>query len=78
MGTGNGTTVKEFVAAFRAASETDLRVRETGPRPGDVAGSYTRSVRAREVLGWSPSFSIEEGIRDSIRWSAIRSQRLSD
>lgn len=78
LGTGSGTTVKEFVAAFLAASGMTVRVRETGPRPGDVAGSFTRSQKARELLGWTPRLSIEDAIRDSARWSAIRDTRLVD
>jgi UDP-glucose 4-epimerase len=76
LGSGSGTTVREFIDAFRAASGVPLRVRETGPRLGDVAGSYTRSTRARELLRWAPEHSIEDGIRDSARWSAIRDSRL--
>ncbi|HEY7222870.1 MAG TPA: UDP-glucose 4-epimerase GalE [Micromonosporaceae bacterium] len=77
VGTGNGTTVREFVAAFRAATGAPLMVRETGPRPGDVAGSFTRSTRAARLLGWSPELSIEDAIRDSVRWSAVREERLT-
>jgi UDP-glucose 4-epimerase len=77
LGTGSGTTVKEFVEAFRVASGLAIQIRETGPRPGDVAGSYTRSLRARELLGWAPRFTIEDGIRDSVRWSAVREDRLT-
>ncbi len=76
IGTGNGTTVREFVEAFRDVSKLPLRVRETGPRLGDAVGSYTRSTRARELLGWEPRFTIADGIRDSMRWSAVRPQRL--
>jgi UDP-glucose 4-epimerase len=78
VGTGNGTTVRELVAAFRAVSGRPLRLRETGPRPGDVVGSFTRSARARDLLGWEPNYSTEDGIRDSIAWSAIRRERLPD
>jgi UDP-glucose 4-epimerase len=77
LGTGSGTTVKEFVSAFLAASGMSVRVRETAPRPGDVAGSFTRSQKARELLGWAPQLSIEEAIRDSVRWSAVRDARLA-
>jgi len=77
LGTGAGTTVREFVAAFLAATETPLKVREAGPRPGDVVGSYTRSTRAAELLGWTPELSIEQAIRDSQRWATIRDQRLT-
>ena len=77
LGTGAGTTVREFVAAFLAATGATLKIREVDPRPGDVAGSYTRSTRAAELLGWTPEFTIEQAIRDSQRWSAIRDQRLA-
>jgi UDP-glucose 4-epimerase len=77
LGTGEGTTVREFVEAFRAASGMAVRVRETEPRPGDVVGSYTRSVRARELLDWAPQLSLEEAIRDSVRWSAVRDTILT-
>jgi UDP-glucose 4-epimerase len=76
LGTGEGTTVREFVDAFVAATGAALKVRETGPRPGDVVGSYTRSTRAADLLGWTPQRSLEQAIRDSQRWSAIRDQRL--
>jgi UDP-glucose 4-epimerase len=77
LGTGAGTTVREFVTAFVSATGAPLKVRETGPRPGDVVGSYTRSTRAAELLGWAPELSVEQAIRDSQRWSAIRDQRLA-
>jgi len=76
IATGSGTTVKEFVAAFREVSDAPLRVRETGPRPGDGTGCYSRSDRARELLGWQARFSVADGIRDSIRWAAVRRERL--
>ena len=72
LGTGSGTTVRELVAAFQAVADRPLRVRETGPRPGDQAGSYTRSTRARTVLDWKPEFSVSDGIRHSLLWSARR------
>jgi UDP-glucose 4-epimerase len=76
LATGSGTTVKEFVAAFRGEWAGRLKVRETGPRPGDNTGCYSRSDRAKQLLGWQTRFTIAEGIRDSIRWAGIRRQRL--
>lgn len=76
LGTGTGTTVREMVDAFQQVTKEPLRVREAGPRPGDVAGAYTRSDRARQVLDWRPVHSIADGIRDSLRWSEIRDSRL--
>ncbi|MFV2021136.1 UDP-glucose 4-epimerase GalE [Micromonospora sp. LOL_023] len=78
LGTGDGTTVREFVEAFRSVSDQPLLVRETGPRPGDAAGSYTRSVRARQLLDWKPELSIADGIGHSLAWSARRDEVLED
>jgi UDP-glucose 4-epimerase len=75
-GTGTGTTVRELVDAFNAVAEAPVHVREAGPRPGDVAGAYTRSDRAKELLGWSPRLTVADGIRDSLRWAAVRVDRL--
>jgi UDP-glucose 4-epimerase len=76
LATGSGTTVKEFVAAFREVCDAPLRVRETDPRPGDGTGCYSRSDRARALLGWQARFSVADGIRDSIRWAGVRRERL--
>ncbi len=58
-------------------ADKPLRVVETGPRPGDSVGSFTRSTRARELLDWAPEFSTEDGIRHSLEWCALRPTVLS-
>lgn len=78
LGTGTGTTVREMVAAFEQVTGRTLAKRETGPRPGDVVGAYTRSDRARQLLQWEPRHSLADGIRDSLRWVAVRDQLLPD
>jgi len=75
LGTGEGTTVRELVAAFTEAVGP-LRVGEAPPRPGDVAGSFTRSARARTLLDWKPEFSVADGIRHSLAWARRRAEVL--
>lgn len=76
LGTGTGTTVREMVDAFAQVTGGRLRTRETGRRPGDVAGAYTRSDKAQRMLGWRPRHGLADGIRDSLRWAEIRDTRL--
>jgi UDP-glucose 4-epimerase len=76
LGTGRGTTVRELVEAFNSVSDTPVTAVEAPRRPGDPPGAYTRSERAAEVLGWQARFSIADGIRDALRWAAIRNQIL--
>jgi UDP-glucose 4-epimerase len=77
IGTGTGTTVREFVAAFQQVAGP-LKVRETGPRPGDQVGSFTRGDLARRLLDWKPELTVADGIRDSLRWIDRRDQVLTD
>ncbi|MEU9098923.1 UDP-glucose 4-epimerase GalE [Streptomyces sp. NPDC048361] len=76
LGTGQGTTVRELVTAFESVTEEKLPVRETGRRPGDAVGAFTASTLAEELLDWKAEFTIEEGIRDSLRWYAKRDSVL--
>ncbi len=54
-----------------------LEVIDGPPRPGDVAGSYTRNDKARSLLGWEAELSVEQAVRDAVDWSAIREERLN-
>jgi UDP-glucose 4-epimerase len=72
LGTGNGVTVKELVAAFEKVQGKPLNKRETDPRPGDVAGAYANADTAKNLLGWEATLSIEQGITDALRWGSHR------
>ncbi|MHA7987747.1 UDP-glucose 4-epimerase GalE [Rathayibacter sp. CAU 1779] len=78
LGTGHGTTVRELVRAFEAAVRHPVLVEEAPRRPGDTAGAFTRSDRARERLGWTAEYSLSEGIVDTLRWFEARATRMPD
>ncbi|MFI6846416.1 UDP-glucose 4-epimerase GalE [Kitasatospora sp. NBC_00085] len=77
VGTGEGTTVRELIAAFEAAAGTKLDVREADPRPGDVIGCYAAVDTARELLGWTARRTIADGVTDALAWRAKWSARLA-
>jgi UDP-glucose 4-epimerase len=77
LGTGNGTTVRELLDALRSVVRDEIRSVDAPRRQGDVAGCFTRSTRARELLNWQPELGIEAGIRDTLRWFAVRDDRLN-
>ncbi|WP_433437515.1 UDP-glucose 4-epimerase GalE [Nonomuraea sp. CA-141351] len=76
LGTGAGTTVRELVDAFNRVVDRPIEVVEAAPRPGDVAGAYTRSDLAGRLLDWQAGHSVEDGIRHSLEWARIRESRL--
>lgn len=76
IGTGKGSTVRELVNAFEAATGEPLKSVDGPPRPGDVAGAYTVSNRALELLGWKAELTEADGIRDAINWLPHRRELL--
>ncbi|WP_236246381.1 UDP-glucose 4-epimerase GalE [Streptomyces sp. CC210A] len=77
LGTGTGTTVRELLDAFNSVADEPVAAVEAERRPGDVVGAYTRSDRARRLLGWEPRHSVAEGIRHSLEWAKIRDKVLA-
>ena len=76
IGTGNGVTVKELAASFEEISGDPLAVQFGPPRPGDVAGVYTVSGKAKEVLGWEAQLTETDAVRDAIAWVPQRKEIL--
>lgn len=72
LGTGRGVTVRELVAAFERVFGQTLNKTEAPPRPGDNAGSFASCEKALKLLNWSTEKSIDDGIRDALRWGDVR------
>lgn len=76
IGTGNGITVKELAASFEEITGDPLKITFGPPRPGDVAGVYTVSSKAKEQLGWEAKLTETEAVRDAIAWLPKRKEIL--
>ncbi|MEY2989013.1 MAG: UDP-glucose 4-epimerase [Pseudomonadota bacterium] len=72
LGTGRGVTVKELVQSFERVFGSALNKGEAAARPGDNAGSYASCDKAKKQLGWQCEKSIDDGIRDALRWGEQR------
>jgi UDP-glucose 4-epimerase len=70
LGTGNGCSVLEMVAAFEQATGTKVPYRIGPRRVGDTAISYADPTKANEVLSWKTQHSLIEMCRDAWQWQA--------
>lgn len=71
LGTGQGTSVKEVLAAAGKVSGRPVPCQIEPPRPGDPQILVADSTRAREALGWTPRRSgIEDVLATAWRWHA--------
>jgi len=76
LGTGHGVTVRELVTAFEHVWGKQIAVKESPPRPGDVAGACANADTAGRLLGWEAGLSIEQGIADALKWGEVRKKIL--
>jgi UDP-glucose 4-epimerase len=68
IGTGKGNSVLEVLRTFESVNGVPVP-HVIGPRrTGDTTSVYADTTRSREVLGWSPKFTLADGLRDAWRW----------
>ena len=68
LGTGNGTSVLEMVAAFEKASGVTITKKLTDRRPGDVERSVAIPALALELLDWTACMTVDDMCRDGWNW----------
>lgn len=70
LGTGQGYSVLEMVAAFERASGRPIPYEIVGRRPGDIASCYADPARALTELGWRAEYGVEDMVADAWRWQS--------
>ncbi|WEG13151.1 UDP-glucose 4-epimerase GalE [Pullulanibacillus sp. KACC 23026] len=70
LGTGNGYSVLEIIAAFEKASGKTIPYQIVDRRPGDIAVSFADPQKAKKELGWSAELGLEEMCEDTWRWQS--------
>ena len=70
LGTGNGYSVLQVVAAFEKACGHPIAYEIKPRREGDIATCYCDPQKAKEELGWTAKYGIDEMCEDSWRWQS--------
>ncbi len=70
LGTGNGYSVLEVVAAFEKACGKKIAYQVVDRRPGDIAACFADPSLAKVELGWEAKRGIDEMCRDGWRWQS--------
>ncbi len=69
IGSGVKTTVGEVVGwSLKAAGHVPSRIVYNDTRPTTVPFRALDCSKARELLGWTPHYSVEQGIEQTIAW----------
>jgi UDP-glucose 4-epimerase len=66
---GRTVTVNQVVRQIlKVTGRGDLVPEYLSPQPGDVDHTWGDNSRARQLLGWEPKVTIEEGISNFVEW----------
>jgi UDP-glucose 4-epimerase len=68
MASGRELSVNELVARLLAAMGIDANVVHTDPRPGDVRRHCGSPALGRELTGFSPRWSLDDGLAETVAW----------
>ena len=70
LGTGNGSTVLEVIAACEHAFDKEIPYEIVGRRAGDITAAYADPQKALAELGWKAELSLDEMCTDAWRWQS--------
>jgi len=70
LGTGNGTSVLEVIAAMEKASGKTIKYEIAPRRAGDIATCYAEPKKAKEELDWVAEIDVATAIADAWNWQS--------
>jgi len=68
LGTGNGVSVLEMIAAFETVTLKPINYKIAPRRDGDVASYFADSTLANNKLNWYAEHTLENMVEDAWRW----------
>jgi UDP-glucose 4-epimerase len=72
IGTGIGTSVLEVAEGLMKASGTRARLDFAPERRGEQQHSFINADKAKQLLGWTATTPLEDGLRRSLEWFSAR------
>ncbi|KDM89640.1 UDP-glucose 4-epimerase GalE [Photobacterium galatheae] len=78
LGTGNGLSVLQMVAAFAEAAAKEIPYQIAPRRPGDIAECWADPSKAQKELQWTASRTVQQMTADTWRWQSQNPQGYPD
>jgi UDP-glucose 4-epimerase len=64
IGTGKATTIRELAQTVLLTVGADQEIAQAPARAGDIKDSYADISKANKILGYSPRFTLKEGLKE--------------
>lgn len=76
VGTGKGYTVLEVIKSFESVSGQKLDYEIVDRRPGDVEKVFADTSKVNKVLGWKPTYDLDEMMSTAWEWQKTLKTKL--
>jgi len=70
LGTGNGTSVFELLRSYEKAVGHEIPYKVMPRRAGDISTCYASADKAREILGWTATRTIDEMCLSMVKFNS--------
>ncbi len=71
LGTGTGNSVLEIINKVQEITDKKIDLQKTSPRKGEAAKMVASIEKAKEVLHWEPTRSIEDSAQSLVAWYKV-------
>jgi UDP-glucose 4-epimerase len=68
IGTGKGTSILEVIRLFEKNTGVALNWKFGERRPGDVVEIFANAEKSNSVLGWHPTYTVEDALMHAWKW----------
>ena len=69
FGTGKDTKIIDLAKKIIEISESNSKIIHLQPRPSEVMRLCCNNSKAKNLFGWQPKISLEEGLKKNIEWA---------
>ena len=77
VGSGITTTVKEVAEILKSYYNSNINILITGEyRLGDIRHNYADLTKAKNILGFYPKYSFQEGVLEFVKW--VKTQKIME
>lgn len=68
LGSDNPITLNELITTVEKVLGKQASIDQLSPQPGDMRQTHADITKARRLLNWQPEVSLQEGLREFVRW----------
>ncbi len=68
LGSGNPISINTLIQTISDVTGIDIQRNELEPQAGDVRATFADNIKAKQLLGWTPKWSLKDGIAETVKW----------